>query len=648
MCGLAGLFSHHLSSDQLHHELKKMGDSIQHRGPDAQGIWKDNQTPFGFVHQRLSIIDLSEHGNQPMLSKSTRYVIAYNGEIYNFKALKEELLQNYSIPFSGHSDTEVLLACLENWGIKKTLDKISGMFAFALWDQKEKKLTLARDHVGIKPLYYGWNQNNFFFTSELHALKVSSLFSRSLSRTALASFIRYSYIPCPQSIYQDILKLPPGHYLELKPDSSKKITLIKYWGASEQYQEKRNALSNLSESELISNLDSVLTDSVKRHMISDVPLGTFLSGGIDSSLVAALMQKNNPQAIKTFTIGFNEKGYNEATHAKAIASHLGTDHTEVYLDPNDVVKKVPHILTFCDEPFADSSQLPTWYVSYITRKSVTVSMSGDGGDELFCGYNRYLWTETLWKSINKLPKVAKTTLSSLIKLFPDDSLDSLYLILKHLFPKKYHVEHFSQKCNRLSNILISNTPQQLYHYIVSQEFSPEKIVLSSKPEYPLNACHWTDQYSLHENMMQTDLQTYLPDDILTKVDRASMAVSLEARVPLLEREVIEFAFSIPQKFKYGPLGGKDVLKKVLYQYIPKEIMERPKMGFGVPIGQWMKGPLKEWSEDLLNQRTLEQQGYFDARSILKKWDEHKRYPSVQHEYYLWNILVFQNWLHNNT
>jgi asparagine synthase (glutamine-hydrolysing) len=646
MCGIAGIFNRDLNRDSWKHQLESMGNALNHRGPDSGGVWFEPEQSIGFAHRRLSILDLSPDGHQPMHSHSKRFTITYNGEIYNFEELKDELHHKENVAFKSTSDTEVLLSAIECWGIEKTLHKISGMFAFALWDNKTQNLTLARDHAGIKPLYYGWHNNNFYFSSELSALKTLSDFNPTISRTSIASFIRYSYIPCPQSIFEDIYKLAPGSYSTFSPHKNEKPKVKYHWNSEAKIKNGvRNYFSG-TQDEAIELLDQKLTNSVKRHMVSDVPLGAFLSGGVDSSLVVALMQKISNDPIKTFTIGFNEKNYNEANHAKVISNHLGTNHTEVYLNAKDVMDKIPHILSFCDEPFADSSQIPTWFISHITRKHVTVSMSGDGGDELFAGYVRYFWAEKLWKIINTFPSPTKKLLSWVLLNSNPDSLDKLYKLLSFVVPSKYKVEHFSQKCIRLAKIMQSTEPKVLYHYLVSQEFFPEHMVLNCKPKYPIDQIQWEADISFAENMMLTDFLTYLPDDILTKVDRASMSVGLEARVPLLDKEVLEFAWSLPLSMKKNESGGKDTLKKVLYKYIPRQLMERPKMGFGVPIGTWLKGPMREWAESHINETNIRNDGFLNADLINKKWKHHLNSKSNQHEYYLWNIIVFQNWYQN--
>jgi asparagine synthase (glutamine-hydrolysing) len=646
MCGIAGLYNPKLNRESWQNQLSRMGNKIAHRGPDNEGTWFDVEQSIGFVHRRLSILDLSADGHQPMHSSSNRYTITYNGEIYNFLELKDELHKNHQVSFKSTSDTEVLLSAIEYFGIEETLNKISGMYAFALWDNKEKKLTLARDHAGIKPLYYGWINGLFYFSSELNTLKTVDGVLPEISRTSVASFIRYSYIPCPQSIFENISKLAPGSYCVISPLDNEKIDVKTFWNSEDLFKKGLSNPFEGSKEDAIAGLDQKLSQAVKRHMVSDVPLGAFLSGGVDSSLVVALMQKMSSNPIKTFTIGFNEKNYNEAQHAKTISKHLGTEHTEVYLNPNEVMEKIPDILSFVDEPFADSSQIPTWFISHVTRQHVTVSMSGDGGDELFSGYVRYFWAEKLWKSINTFPGVIKNTLANILINSNPDTLDKLYRLFSFIIPQKYKVEHFSQKCMRLSKLMQSTSQKELYHYLVSQEFFPEQIVLNCNTEYPLEKINWESHISFSENMMLTDFMTYLPDDILTKVDRASMSVSLEARVPLLDKDVLEYAWSLPLSLKKNASGGKDILKEVLYQYIPKHLMDRPKMGFGVPIGEWLRGPMREWASGLLDSSKIENEGFFDSTKVNQKWQQHLNSNSNQHEYYIWNLIVFENWLKN--
>lgn len=657
MCGFTGFLTVNSFGPECKNYLSRMADAIRHRGPDDHGIWEDADAGIGLAHRRLSILDLSPQGHQPMVSDSGRYVLVFNGEIYNFESLRQELDAAWASDGSGnrarwrgHSDTEVMLAAIEQWGIESAVRKFIGMFAFALWDRKERLLTLARDRMGIKPLYYGWQGNSFLFGSELKAIREHPEFRREIDRNAATLFLRFEYIPAPHSIYQGIYKLLPGHILTLgaknlnsTPDSHP------YWSAEKVAEQGLMDPFTGSEKEAVDQLDSVLRDAVKIRMISDVPLGAFLSGGIDSSTVVALMQAQSERPVKTFSIGFFEEGYNEARHAEKIANHLGTDHTELYVTAEQAMAVIPRLPTLYDEPFADCSQIPTFLVSELARQKVTVSLSGDGGDELFGGYNRYNWGSSIWNKIKWFPPMTRKLFVKALTSVSPQNWDRLFSQFGFLLPSKLKVPTPGDKIHKLSEILEAENSDRLYMGLVSIWKDPSSLVIGAHEPTTIlsNGFHSKKLTDFSQRMMLLDTITYLPDDILTKVDRASMGVSLEARVPLLDHRVMEFAWRIPMGMKIKNGQSKWLLRQVLYKYIPKKLIERPKMGFGVPIGSWLRGPLREWAEDLLNERRLEEEGFFNPAPIREKWTEHLA-GKRNWQYYLWDVLIFQAWLRNES
>lgn len=641
MCGIVGYWDKQGADTSI---VEQMAMRIQHRGPDGAGTWLNSAGDLALAHRRLAIIDLTPAGHQPMTSPCGRYTLVFNGEIYNHRNLRTILeSEGGEFAWCGHSDTETLLAALRHWGLKNTLEKLNGMFAFALWDDQEKTLTLARDRMGEKPLYYGHNNGCFLFGSELKSFKAYPHWQAEIDRNALALYMRHSAVPAPWSIYKGIKKLLPAHFVNVSESGEKVSEPCCYWSladVAEQGVANRKPNSN----DLVGELDYLLRDAVSSRMAADVPLGAFLSGGFDSTIVTALMQAQSSSPVKTFTIGFNEQGYNEAVHAKAVAKHLGTEHTELYVTPEQAMAVIPKLPTIWDEPFSDSSQIPTLLVSELAKQHVTVSLSGDGGDELFCGYSRYTEGYKIWQKLNLLPAPMRQALGSLMQVFPGAPIETLL----NLLPKRFQIPHFADRLPKLGSVLKEKSAESYYQRLVSHWNEPEQIVLGAvEPKtlfnYPDKSPNLSD---FREQMMYLDSMTYLPDDILTKVDRASMAVSLEARVPLLDHRVVEFAWQVPMSMKYRDGNGKWLLREVLYKYVPRELMERPKMGFGVPIDVWLRGPLRDWAEALLDEQRLKSEGFLDPTPIRKMWEEHLNGKRRWH-YYLWDILMFQAWLEEN-
>ncbi len=637
MCGIVGYWDRHGAKASV---VEKMAQQIRHRGPDGHGVWLDESATLALAHRRLAIIDLTDAGHQPMLSPCKRFVLTFNGEIYNHLDLRVELERvGGHFDWRGHSDTETLLAALRYWGIEKALDKLNGMFAFALWDDTEKKLFLARDRMGEKPLYYGTNNGCFFFGSQLKSFKVNPCWRGEIDRNAVASYMRHNAIPSPYSIYQGIKKLPPAHFVVIGDNGRYISTPQCYWNLAEIAESGANNTGH-NMADLTDELDILLRDSVVMRMASDVPLGAFLSGGFDSTTVTALMQAQSNKPIKTFTIGFHEQAYNEAIHANAVAKHLGTEHTELYVSPKEAMAVIPDLAAIWDEPFADSSQIPTLLVSQLAKQQVTVSLSGDGGDELFCGYNRYTQGCQTWQKLNLLPLPVRKSIAYLMEKFPAMPAD----YLMGLLPKRLQIPHFADRLPNFASVMRQQSAQDYYQNLVSHWKNPAQIVIgATEPTTLLNSPDKLPKLDdFRQQMMLVDSLTYLPDDILTKVDRASMAVSLEARVPLLDHRVVEFAQRIPMSLKYRDGKSKWLLHEVLYRYVPRKLMERPKIGFGVPIDEWLRGPLQAWAEELLNEKRLTEQGVFYPAPIRKMWQEHVNDKRRWH-YYLWDVLMFQAW-----
>jgi asparagine synthase (glutamine-hydrolysing) len=645
MCGIAGFWQTKRQAEIPAEILLRMGTALKHRGPDDSGVFYDDSTGVGLVHRRLSILDLSPAGHQPMASHSGRYLIIFNGEIYNFEEIRSELSPGHA--WRGHSDTEVMLEAFERWGVEAAVKRFVGMFAFALWDRSERKLYLVRDRLGIKPLYYGWVEGKFVFASELKAIRLYPGFQAQIDRDVLALYMRHNYVPAPHCIYQGISKLNAGCILELGgPQEQPHVS--RYWSATEVAREGLRSPVEGPETEIIEQLEAKLAEAVKLRMIADVPLGAFLSGGIDSSTVVALMQSQSTRPVKTFTIGFHENAYNEANHAKGIAAHLGTEHTELYVTPQEALNVVPLLPAMYDEPFADVSQIPTYLVSRLARQNVTVSLSGDGGDELFGGYSRYFLMKRVWNSMRPFPKPLRQAVSRMVASVSPKTIDRMYRLASPLAPRNKRSFPMGDKAHKLAGLLAAESQEHIYMHALTHWDNPSAVVNGAiEPETVRRFVHearWLA--SMEEIMMLTDTVHYLPDDILTKVDRASMAVSLEARVPILDHRVVEFAWKLPMRFKIRDGKGKWALRQVLYKYVPAAMIERPKMGFGVPIDSWLRGQLREWAEDLLSVESLERHGLFNIEAIRTKWQEHVS-GGRNWQYLLWDVLVFQDWMAHN-
>jgi asparagine synthase (glutamine-hydrolysing) len=664
MCGFAGFWNPQgfASVDALD-TVTAMSLAIRHRGPDGEGAWADDSSGVALSHRRLSILDLSPAGRQPMVSANGRFVIAFNGEIYNHLELRKQLgrpvegadRSDVEGPkWRGHSDTETLLAAFEEWGFERALEKTVGMFAFALWDRESRALRLARDRIGEKPLYYGWQRGIFVFGSELKALKKHPAFSAEIDRGSLALLLRHNYIPAPRSIYKSINKLLPGTFLQLdlkrEPDGLDPLPEpIAYWSLGQAIEAGRQTPFVGSDSEAVDVLESQLRRSVGLQMVADVPLGAFLSGGIDSSTVVALMQAQSSRPIKTFTIGFNEEGFNEANFAKAVARHLATDHTELYVTAAQAQAVIPKLPSIYCEPFADSSQIPTYLVSQLARTQVKVSLSGDAGDELFGGYHRYLLAMSVWRKAGRLPPWARRSVSAMLENIPASTFSAAFRVLSPLLPKRLQLSAPEEKARKLASVLRMEGGEEFYRSLVSLWQRPSDIVIGAvEPSTLLNRPQdWPVVDGMEHWMMGMDALTYLPDDVLVKVDRAAMATSLETRVPLLDHRLVEFAWSLPLHFKIRNGEGKWLLRQVLYRHVPREMFERPKMGFGVPLDAWLRGPLRDWAENLLDENRLNREGYFRAAPIRKMWAEHLS-GRTNSRYSLWTILMFQAWLeHQN-
>ena len=641
MCGIAGQWGGR-QADDPGSLARRMADALLHRGPDDGGVWEDSSASVALGHRRLSILDLSEAGHQPMLSAGGRWVLAYNGEIYNHLDLRQKLeAQDQAPSWRGHSDTETLLACIQAWGVTETLTQCTGMFAMALWDRQERALWLARDRLGEKPLYYGWQGETFLFGSELKALRAHPAFNAAVDRGALALLLRNNYVPAPYSIYQGIHKLPPGTWLRLA-QGQREVDPVAFWSLAKVAEQGSSVPFVGTDEQALVALEGLMSQAVHGQMLSDVPLGALLSGGIDSTAVTALMQANSVRPVRTFTIGFDEKKYDEAAHARAVAKHLGTEHTELRLSGSDALALVPQLCTMYDEPFADSSQLPTAMVMQLARKHVTVALSGDGGDELFGGYNRYMHGPRTWNRIRWMPHPLRRLLGAGLTAVPADTLNGMFSGLAG----RAGIALPGDKAHKLGSRLSGVRSADDLNVSLATEWAghPGLVVGGPMPTNLLDdRSRWPRLSDSVQRMMALDGLTYLPDDILVKVDRASMAVSLETRAPFLDHRLVAFAWSLPMHMKIRDGQGKWILRRLIDRHVPAALMNRPKMGFGIPLDQWLRGPLRGWAEDLLSEERLAREGYFDPVPIRKAWLRHQS-GQASFGYRLWSVLMFQSWL----
>ena len=642
MCGMAGFHRKNFSpEDGL---MEKMLKSMQNRGPDTRKFWYGDNIALG--HSRLSIIDTTTNGDQPMVSSSGRYVLCCNGEIYNFREIKKELT-SYSYPFKSKGDSEVLLAAIQSWGMEKTLESIKGMYAFSLWDREKKILYLVRDRMGEKPLYYGFNNGDFVFASTLDPIKY---FCKELNidRNSLYLYFNYRYVPSPYSIYKGIYKLQPGHIITFSMEQIEKNKLPEprpYWKIENCLEER----SPLTEKNACIELERLITNSVKQQMISDVPIGSYLSGGVDSSLVTAIMQKLSDKPVHTFSIGFDMDGFNEAPFAKEVATHIGTHHNEMYVNGQMCLDMVENIPDIYDEPFSDSSQIPTSLLARLAKKEVTVCLSGDGGDEVFGGYNRYFLMNKYWGSIQRTPRFIRESIDFLGRKMPPAFLGLFYRAMRPVLPSSLRFEDPSGKMEKITRVFGANNFIDFYKKQTSVLLNKERIVLglNEPPSFPDLNNFYHPKLNIVENMMIMDTLFYLPNDILTKVDRACMAVSLETRVPLLDHKIVEFAWSLPFAYKIQGVVGKNILRKILYKYVPRSLIERPKRGFSVPLAHWIRGELKDFVRDTLSPNLIKRQGYIDSNFTEKILNEHLLEKRNWQEL-LWNIIVFQLWLNKKS
>jgi asparagine synthase (glutamine-hydrolysing) len=646
MCGFAGAFDPDSDGAGWPARLASMAAALRHRGPDDEGLWHDAAAGLGLAFRRLAILDLTEEGHQPMVSASGRYVIAFNGEVYNFRALRAEL-EPVGARFRGHSDTEVMLAAIEAWGIAAAVSRFVGMFAFALWDRAERRLHLVRDRVGIKPLYWGWSRGALLFGSELTALRRHPSFDPRLNRDAVAAFLQFNYVPAPHAIFEGFRKLEPGciRTFDLagsEPGAEGRLTA--YWSLADVAREGLSRPFAGDEREAVDELERRLMESVQLRMIADVPLGAFLSGGIDSSVVVAAMRARATGPVRTFTIGFDEKDYDESRWARSIAEHLGTEHAEQIVTAPETLAAVPRVASLFDEPFADSSQVPTLLVSELARRNVTVALSGDGGDELFAGYKRYALFADLERALSRVPRVARPALGRALGAVPVEAANKVLAFAGPWLRRYGSGGAAGDKIRKLAELVALPDDRALYLDLLSHWKHPERLVAGARPLPRLadgTRCPEGFGDPIHP-LMFDDTLAYLPDDILVKVDRTSMSVGLETRVPLLDHRVIELAWSLPLAFKVGQGGTKWALRQVLYRHVPAELVDRPKMGFGLPIDVWLRGPLRAWAEELLSDSRLRREGLLNPEPIREKWREHLGGRRNWH-YYLWDVLVLQAW-----
>jgi len=652
MCGLAGLLSpgRRFGDAELSNIARRMADTLRHRGPDSSGLWSDPEAGVALGHRRLSIIDLSPEGHQPMSSASGRFVITYNGEIYNFLSLRREL-ESTGFLFRGHSDTEVLLAAIDAWGLHGALPRLAGMFAFVLWDRETRTLHLVSDRLGKKPLYFGLIRGDFLFASELKALHEHPAFVPEVDPDALTLLLRHGCVPSPYAIYKGVLKLPPASHLALPladlyigNTADLRAKLQPYWSLAEVAQRGRAEPFADGPEEAVNVLEEIIGQATAERMVADVPLGALLSGGIDSSAVVALMQKQSIRPVKTFSIGFHEAGYDEATDARRVAQYIGTQHTELYVTPEQAQAVIPRLSEIYDEPFADRSQIPTFLVAELARREVTVALSGDGGDEVFGGYNRHFYGPWLWRHLKPWPLSLRRQMASVLTAIPPRIWDAAAKQAYRVLPRSSQQPMPGYRIHKLADLLTVEGPEAIYHRLSCYSQNPVALTLSGREPQAFLPGHEHELEGLGftEMMMCLDATTYLPDDILVKVDRASMAVSLEVRSPLLDHRVVEFAWRLPTSMKVREREGKWVLRQVLSRYVPAELVDRPKQGFDVPLEAWLRGPLRDWAEAMLEPNRLRTEGYFDSERVRKLWAQHLS-ERRNVDFCLWPILMFQAW-----
>jgi asparagine synthase (glutamine-hydrolysing) len=643
MCGIAGFWSPHLDGDAPA-LVTAMASRIRHRGPDDEDCWVDREAGIALAHRRLSIVDLSPMGRQPMASPSGRFLVVFNGEIYNHRDLRREIAHDAAlgIQFRSQSDTEVLLAAIDAWGLRRAVDRFVGMFAFALWDRQARELHLVRDRLGVKPLYYGWAGSTFVFGSELKALTAHPEFDAAIDRHAVALLLRYAYVPAPHSIYAHAHKLMPGSMLRLRSAQPAATSTISYWSAADVAAKGLAHPFSGTPDEAVGEVERLLDDAIGLRMIADVPLGAFLSGGIDSSTVTALMQAQSHRPIRTFTIGSLDADCDEAPPARAVARHLGTDHTELYVSARDALEAIPQMPSVYDEPFADPSQIPTYVLARLTRQHVTVALSGDGGDELFAGYNRHLWGPRIWRALQWMPLSARRAGARGLSAVSPEQWTTAVRTIERLRPARFRQRAPGEKLHKLARLLTAADAQQFYERLASR-WHDTSGVMPGAIEAARSSRSPALFHDLATRMLYLDLVTYLPDDILVKVDRATMACSLEAREPLLDHRLVEFVWRLPLNMKIRQGESKWPLRQILYKHVPRRLVERAKSGFGLPIGTWLRGPLRPWAEDLLSDRRLAAGGFFDPAAVREKWSNHlSGRTNCQDE--LWTVLMFQAWL----
>lgn len=628
--------------------IRRMTDALAHRGPDDEGHWLDPDAGIALGHRRLATLQLSPADRQPMVSVSGRYVVAMDGAIYNHLDLRAMLeAQGANVAWRGHSDTETLLACIDAWGIETALQRSVGAFALTLWDRDTRTLTLARDRLGEKPLYYGWQRGVLVFGSELKAFRVHPAFEGGIDRDALALYFRHGYIPAPYSIYQGVYKLAPGTYLKITPEQVQRGLTgapVPYWSFAPIAEAGQREPFRGSEQEAIGELDRLLRQAVAGQMMSDVPPGALLSGGIDSATIVALMQAQSVGPVRTYTIGFHEGEYNEAQHAHAVARHLGTDHTELYVTAEHAMAVIPRLPTLYDEPFADSSQIPTFLVAELARRHITVCLSGDGGDELFGGYARYFRADSVRRRVGRIPGALRVPVGRILSVWKRGASNRRSSMNERASRLHNWQTKFGYRIQRLAEVLSADSPEALYLGFVSHWRPSARLIEGSiDPPYVLvQPGSWPSVDDFYHRMMALDTVSYLPDDVLVKIDRAAMAVSLEPRAPMMDHRVVEFAWTLPLSLKIREGQGKWILRQVLYRYVPPQLVERPKTGFGVPIDHWLRGPLRDWAEDLLDERRMREAGYLNPQPVRRMWTEHLT-GQRDWQFHLWDVLMWEAW-----